>query len=146
MGQTKMQDNVERWLVHEGLSFKYFAKPENLFYVRAEIYGISVEIFEPKAQPGILVVGSMVTMKNKQMARYSAFNDNEKREFERRVGDFCRSISAVNKNVTEDGKYKIGVYVVMDDKSNINQQAVFDAIDRVAQMHEKVTMFLLKTF
>ncbi len=48
--------------------------------------------------------------------------------------------------ITEDGKQKIGVYFVLDDKENINQQSVFDAIDRVSEMHEKTARFLMKTF
>jgi hypothetical protein len=48
--------------------------------------------------------------------------------------------------ITEDGKQKIGVYVVLDDKENINQQTMFDAIDRVSEMHEKAARFLMKTF
>jgi hypothetical protein len=35
---------------------------------------------------------------------------------------------------------------VLDDKENINQQTVFDAIDKVGEMYEKTSRFLLKTF
>ena len=52
----------------------------------------------------------------------------------------------INKNITEDGKRKIGVYVVLDKPDEINQQAVFDAMDRVSEMYEKTSRFLLKTF
>jgi len=144
-----MRDNVERWVIHEGLSFEEVKNPENSFQVlvkHAGQYGIPVDVFEPKEQPGILVIGAKVIMKNSQIARYLGFNAEEKEKFEKKVSDFCYSIQAINKIITEDGKQKIGVYVVLDDKRNINQQTVFDALDKVSEMHEKVSRFLLKTF
>jgi hypothetical protein len=74
------------------------------------------------------------------------FTEAEKKRFETRVLDFCNSIEAISKVITEDGKQKIGVYVVLDDKENINQQSVFNAIDSVSEMHEKTSRFLMKTF
>ena len=149
MSASRMRDNVERWLIHEGLSFEDIKNPENTFQIlvkHAGTAGVPVEIFEPKAQQGILVVGSKVIMKNNQIARYLGFSDEEKQRFEKKVADYCYSIQAINKNTTEDGKRKIGVYVVLDKEENINQQGVFDAMDRVSEMHEKTTRFLMKTF
>ena len=149
MSISKMRDNVERWLTHEGHSFEEVKNTENSFQIllkHAGQYGIPAEIFEPKAQLGILVIGSKVIMKNKQIARYLGFNEEEKGIFKKKVSDFCNSIHAINKIITEDGKQKIGLYVVLDDKENINQQTVFDAIDRVSEMHEKAARFLMKTF
>ena len=149
MSTSRMRDNVERWLIHESLSFEDVKNTENIFQIRvkhAGQYGIPIEIFEPKAQIGILVIGAKVTMKNNQISRYLGFNDDEKKKFEKKVSDFCYSIKAINKMINEDGKQKIGVYVVLDDKENINQQTVFDAMDRVSEMHEKTSRFLMKTF
>lgn len=149
MSTTRMRDNIERWLIHDGLSFEEVKNSENSFQIlvkHAGQYGIPAEIFEPKAQPGILVIGAKVVMKNNQIARYLGFNDDEKERFANKVSDFCNSIYAINKIITEDGKQKIGVYVVLDDKENINQQTVFDALDRVSEMHEKTARFLMKTF
>ncbi|MDH3657680.1 MAG: DUF2299 domain-containing protein [Nitrosopumilus sp.] len=149
MSASKMRDNVERWLTHEGLSFEETKNPENIFQIQvkhAGQYGIPAEIFEPKAQPGIIVIGAKVIMKNNQIARYLGFNEEEKGKFEKKVSDFCYSIQAINKIITEDGKQKIGIYVVLDDKENINQQTVFDAMDKVSEMHEKTSRFLMKTF
>ena len=146
---SKMRDSVERWVIHEGLSFEEVKNPENIFQVlvkHAGQYGIPVDVFEPKGQPGILVIGAKVIMKNSQIARYLGFNIEEKEKFEKKVTDFCYSIQAINKVITEDGKQKIGVYVVLDDKENINQQTMLDAIDRVSEIHEKTSRFLLKTF
>ena len=149
MSVSRMRDNVERWVVHEGLSFEDVKNPENSFQIlvkHAGQYGIPVDVFEPKGQPGILVIGAKVIMKNSQISRYLGFNPEEKEKFEKKVADFCYSIQAINKIITEDGKQKVGVYVVMDDKENINQQTMLDAIDRVSDIHEKASRFLLKTF
>ena len=144
-----MRDNMERWLIHEGHSFDEIKNPENSFQIlvkHAGQYDIPIEIFEPKSQPGIIVIGAKVVMKTKQISRYLGFTEAEKKRFETRVLDFCNSIEAISKVITEDGKQKIGVYVVLDDKENINQQSVFNAIDSVSEMHEKTSRFLMKTF
>ena len=149
MCASRMRDNVERWVIHEGLSFDEVKNPENTFQVlvkHAGQSGISVDVFEPKGQPGILVVGAKVIMKNSQIGRYLGFNKEEKEKFEKKVADFCYSIQAINKVITEDGKQKIGVYVVLDDKENINQQTMLDAVDKVSEIHDKTARFLLKTF
>ncbi len=149
MSASRMRDNVERWLIHEGMSFEGVKTTENSFQVlvkHAGQYGIPVEIFEPKSQPGILVTGAKVVMKNSQISRYLGFNEEEKKKFEQKVTDFCNAIQVISKIITEDGKQKVGVYVVLDDKENINQQTLFDALDRVSEMHEKTARFLLKTF
>jgi len=149
MSASRMRDNVERWLIHEGLSFEEVKNPENSFQIlvkHAGQYGIPVEIFEPKAQSGVIVLGAKAIMKNNQIARYLGFNEEEKERFAKKVSDFCNSIHAISKIITEDGKQKIGVFVVLDDKENINQQTIFDAMDRVSEMHEKTARFLMKTF
>ena len=149
MSSPKMRDNVERWLIHEGLSFEEVKNQDNTFQIlvkHAGQYGIPVEIFEPKAQAGIIVIGTKIIMKNSQISRYLGFSDDEKQKFEKKVSNFCYSIQAINKMITEDGKQKVGVYVVLDDKENINQQTVFDAMDKISEMHEKTSRFLLKTF
>ena len=149
MSMSRMRDNVERWLIHESLSFNSVKSEENSFQIlvkHAGRYGIPVDIFEPKAQSGILVVGAKVEMKNNQIIRYRGFTDEEKSKFSEKLSDFCNSIEVISKIITEDGKQKVAVYVVLDDKENINQQTMFDAIDRISEKHEKTSRFLLKTF
>ena len=149
MSMSRMRDNVERWLIHESLSFNSVKSEENSFQIlvkHAGQYGIPVDIFEPKAQLGILVVGAKVEMKNNQIIRYRGFTDEEKSKFSDKLSDFCNSIEAISKIITEDGKQKIAVYVVLDDKENINQQTMLDAIDSLSEKHERTSRFLLKTF
>src|SRR3989304_5963723 len=145
MTNPKMRENIERWLIHESHSFELIKNPETTYQIlvkHAGPYGIPVEIFEPKSQPGIIVIGAKVIMKDNQIARYLGFSDEEKAKFEKKVADFCNSIQAINRVITEDGKQKVGVFVVLDDKEPINQQMVFDAINRVSEMHEKTARFL----
>ena len=149
MSASRMRDNVERWLIHESLPFDYIKSEENSFQIlvkHAGPYGIPIDIFEPKKQQGILVIGAKITMKNNKIIRYRGFNDEEKSKFASKVLDFCNSIEAISKIINEDGKQKVAVYVVLDDKENINQQTMFDAIDSVSEKHEKTARFLQKTF
>ena len=149
MSMSRMRDSVERWLIHESLLFNSVKSEENSFQIlvkHAGQYGIPVDIFEPKAQLGILVVGAKVEMKNNQIIRYRGFTDEEKSKFSDKLSDFCNSIEAISKIITEDGKQKIAVYVVLDDKENINQQTMLDAIDSLSEKHERTSRFLLKTF
>ncbi|MEZ8031143.1 MAG: DUF2299 family protein [Nitrosopumilus sp.] len=149
MSLSRMRDNVERWLIHEGLSFNPVKSEENSFQIlvkHAGQYGISVDIFEPKSQLGILVVGAKVEMKNNQIIRYRGFTDEEKTKFSDKLSDFCNSIQAISKIISEDGKQKVAVYVVLDDKENINQQTMLDAIESLSEKHERTSRFLLKTF
>jgi hypothetical protein len=149
MISIKMRDSIERWLIHESHSFEFVKNPENTFHIlvkHAGEAGVPVEIFEPKKQPGIVVVGSKVIMKNNQISRFLGFSIEEKERFEKKVGDYCYSIQAVHKIIEEDGKQKIGVYVILDNKVEINQQTFLDAVNRVSGMHERLDRFLLKTF
>jgi len=149
MSNSRLRDSVERWLIHESHSFEFLKNPENTFHIlvkHAGESGVSIEIFEPKKQPGVIVVGSKVVMKNNQISRYLGFTPEEKERFEKKVGDYCYSIQAIHKMIEEDGKQKIGVYAVLDNKSEINQQTLFDAVNRVSEMHDKTARFLLKTF
>ena len=144
-----MRDRVERWLIHESHSFEFVKNSENSFHIKVKHAGKAgspVEIFEPKNQLGVIVVGSKIIMKNNQIVRYLGFNSEEKERFEKKVEEYCHSIQAIHKMIEEDGKQKIGVYVILDDKVDINQQILFDAVNRVSVMYEKTERFLLKTF
>lgn len=144
-----MHDKIERWLIHQNYSFKELDNDENAFHFlikHAGETGAPVEIFEPKSQPNVLVVGAKANLKNNQIARYLRFSEDEKQKFEKKIGDFCYSIKAVHRFLEEDGKRKVGVYIVIENKDETNQEILFETIDRVAEMHEKTSKFLLKAF
>ncbi len=145
----KLRDDIERWLTHKSLTFTENKNDTNSFHFKikyADEFGMQFEIFEPKRQPGVLVIGAKVTMNNNQNARYLAFSKEEKELFETKITEYCKTIRAINRNTMENGRYRIGIYVVLDKPDDINQQSVFDAMDDASKMHEKVTRFMLKTF
>ncbi|NIP62457.1 MAG: DUF2299 domain-containing protein [Nitrosopumilaceae archaeon] len=146
---SELFEKVERWLIHHDMEFKQTNNSENIFHTlikHAGPFGTPIEIFEPKKQPGILVVGAKVPMKNNQIARYLQMNDSERKQYEEKIARFCQMIKAVHKFHEEDGKRMVGIYVVMDQKDDINQQTLLEAIDRASEMYEKTSKFLLKTF
>lgn len=144
-----MYNKIERWLIHENYSFKELKNEENTFHFlikHAGESGAPVEIFEPKAQPNVLVLGAKANLKNNQIARYLQLSQKEKEKFEKKIADFCYSIQAVHRFLEEDGKRKIGVYIVLENQEKIDQQTIFDTINKVAEMHEKTSKFILKAF
>ncbi len=144
-----LRGDVERWLTHADLPFGEEIEQDYMFKFAIKHTGqteIPIEIFEPKAQQGVLVIGAKVNMKDGQTARYLNFSNDEKESFDRKVADYCSSIRAVNRNTTENGKRKIGVYVVLDREENLSQQGLYDAIDKVSDMYQKMARFLMKTF
>lgn len=146
---ASLRDKIERWLVHEALSFRQTTDSESIFHFtikHAGESGVPVEIFEPSSQPGILVIGCKAIMKNNQIARYLNFSDTEKKNFETKVAEFCKDIGAVHRMHNEDGKRKVGVYVVLDKEENIDSTNVVAAIGKAAEMHDKVAKYLIKTF
>ncbi|KAF6241982.1 hypothetical protein C6988_10655, partial [Nitrosopumilus sp. b1] len=58
---TRLRDNVERWLTHENYKFKNATTDEDSFRVSVKhigSFGNTLEIFEPKNQPNVLVIGA----------------------------------------------------------------------------------------
>lgn len=146
---NQLRNNVERWLVHENYKFSNKKTDDNTFcnvIKNVGSYGIPIEIFEPKNQPGVLVVGGKIFFKNNQTLRYNKLTDVEREKFHGSVKDFCDSIYAIHKIFKEDGKVVIGVYVVLDKVERFTQQLVMDTISQVNEMSDKVTRFVLKTF
>lgn len=144
-----LRNKIERWLTHETFAFREISDKENVFHFlikHAGESGVPVDVFEPNSQPGIIVVGCKATMKNSQIVRYLNLSDSEKKNFENKVGDFCKSIGAIHRFHEEDGKRKVGVYVVLDDKDSIDSASVISAINRATEMHDKTAKYLLKTF
>lgn len=146
---NQLRNNVERWLVHENYKFSYKKTNDATFcnvIKNVGTFGTPIEIFEPKNQPGVLVVGGKVFFKNNQTLRYNKLTDAERENFHDSVKDYCNSIFAINKIFKEDGKVVIGVYIVLDKVEQFTQQLVIDTISQINEMSEKVNRFILKTF
>ena len=109
-------------------------------------FGNTVEIFQPKNQTNVMVVGSRIPLKNNQNARYLRLNEAERTKFEQKVADFCYSIKAVHRMSEENGKKVVGVFVVLDKEEQFNQQTFHEAIQNVTEMSDKTTQFLIKAF
>ena len=102
---NNLHDSVERWLVQDGHSV-IETKTEDNFKItikNIDAFSNNLEIFEPKQQSGVLVIGVKIPLKGKQMMRYNQFNQKEKESFEKKMTDFCYSIQVVNKFFDEDG-------------------------------------------
>ena len=146
---NKLRDNVERWLIHENYRFKDIKNDENTFCLRVKdvgSFGIPIEIFEPKKQLGVLVLGAKVFFKNRQTARYNNLSDSEREKFHNSVKDYCDSIQTIHKIFKEDGKVVIAVYLVLDKVDRFTQEMVLNSIGNVIEMGEKTSRFVFKTF
>ena len=144
-----LRDNIERWLVHENYSFNEVKSADNSFNVAIKhvgSFGNTVEIFQPKNQPNVIIVGSKIPLKNNQNAKYLKLNESERTKFEKKVADFCYSIKAVHRMSEEYGKKIVGVFVVLDKEEQFNQQAFHKGIQDVIEMSDKTAQFLIKAF
>ncbi len=146
---NQLRNNVERWLIHENYKFSNKKNDDTTFCTvikHVGSFGTPIEIFEPKNQLGVLVLGGKIFLKNNQTLRYNKLTNAEREEFHRSVKEYCNSIYAINKIFKEDGKVVIGVYVVLDKVERFTQQLVVDTMAKIIEMSEKVTRFVLKTF
>ena len=146
---TNLRDNVERWLVQENYSFNEAKTEEDNFKIiikNVDTFGINLEIFEPKQQANILVIGIKVPLKNNQMMRFLKLGEKEKENFEKKITDFCYSIKAINRFFDEDGKKKVGVYIVLDKKEQLNQPSFTKTLVQIMEISDKTSQFLYKAF
>ena len=145
---NNLHESVERWLVQENYSFNE-TKTEDDFKIiikNADAFSNNLEIFEPKQQANVLVIGVKIPLKSKQMIRYLKLNQKEKENFEKKIADFCYSIKAINKFFDEDGMKKVGVYVVLDKKEQLNQPNFMITLTKIIEVSEKTAQFLYKSF
>ena len=144
-----LRDSVERWLIHENYSFKKTESNDSSFKFlinNGDGLGNNIEIFEPEQQESILVVGIKVEFKTKLIRRFLELNENEQEKIKSKIADFCYSIKAVHKFLDEDGKKKVGVYIVLDKQEHLNQSFFMETLQNVIEMSEKTNRFLMKTF
>ena len=146
---SRLRDNVERWLIHENYDFKQLKSEDATFKIvinNSDGLGNDTEVFEPKNQENVLVIGIKIEMKTKQLIRFRELNEEEQGTFKKKADDFCYSIKAVSKFLDEDGKKKIGVYIILDKQEQLNQPSFFKALEEIIEMSEKTNRFLIKTF
>ena len=92
-----LHQSVERWLIQENYNFEELRSNEDKFKFiikNGDAFGNNLEIFEPKQQLNILVIGIKISLKNNQMMRFLKLNKVEKENFEQKIADFCYSIKA----------------------------------------------------
>lgn len=146
---VNLRDNVERWLIHENYKFNEEKSDENSFQMSIKhvgSFGNIVEIFQPKTQPNVLVLGSKIPLKNNQNARYLKLSDVEREKFEKKVADFCYNIKAIHRMSEENGKKVVGVFVVLDKEEQFNQHNFLEGLQNVIEMSDKTAQFLIKAF
>ena len=146
---NNLHESVQRWLMHENYSFNEVKTEEDNFKITITDIGRdsgNLEIFEPKQQANVLVIGVKIPLKGKQMIRYRQLNEKEKENFEKKMTDFCSSIQAINKFFDEDGMKKVGVYIVLDKKEQLNQPTFIATLPKIIEVSEKTTQFLYKSF
>ena len=144
-----LKDNVERWLIHENYSFKKTESNDSSFKFlinNGDGLGNNIEIFEPSQQENVLVVGVKVEFKTKLIRRFLELNENEQEKIKSKIADFCYSIKAVNKFLDEDGKKKVGVYIILDKQEQLNQPFFMETLQNLTEMSEKTNRFLIKAF
>ena len=146
---TRLHDSVERWLIHENYpmnktqsdvdTFKFIIK-------NGDGLGNNIEIFEPKQQEGILIVGVKVELKTKLITRFLELNETEQEKLKTKIADFCYSIKAVHKFLDENGKKMVGIYIVLDKPEQLNQPFFIKTLEEIIEMSEKTNRFLIKAF
>ena len=143
-----LHENVERWLIQENYSFNEIKTEDNFKIIIKNIGQDSnnLEIFEPKQQVNTLVIGVKIPLKTNQMVRFLKLNEKEKMNLEKKITDFCYSIKAINKFFDEDGVKKVGVYIVLDKKEQLNQPSFMTTLTKIIEVSEKTTQFLYKSF
>jgi len=144
---SQLRDNVERWLVHENYEFKQVKSDDVSFKILIENsdgLGNDTEVFEPQDQENILVIGIKISLKTKQQIRFRELNEKEQVNFKQKIDDFCYSIKAVHKFLDEDGKKRVGVYIVLDKQEKLNQPSFIKALQEITEMSEKTNRFLIK--
>ena len=148
MGST--QDNVERWLVHEGLRFKHHKKTDADTF-RIVISGppdardVDTEIFEPARQRGVIVIGRRCPFGISQNVRFLDMTASEQDVIRERITSYCNSIGAVHRFLVENGLNMVGIYIVIDKEERQNQEDFSEALRDVMRMADQIKVHLRRT-
>ena len=146
---VNLRDSVERWLIHENYPFKETKSKDSTFKIlikNGDGLGNDIEVFEPKQQQNILVIGVKVSFHHKLIRRFLELNESEQEKIKSKIADFCYSIKAVYKFLDEDGKKKAGVYIVLDKPEQLNQPFFLKTLQEITEISEKTNRFLIKAF
>ena len=144
---SRLRDNVERWLVHENYEFQQVKSEESSFKIiikNSDGLGNDTEVFEPKDQENVLVIGIKIALKTKQQVRFRELTETEQENYKKKIDDFCYSIKAIHKFLDEDGKKMVGIYIVLDKQEQLNQPSFFKTLQEITEMSEKTNRFLIK--
>ena len=144
-----LRDSVERWLTHENYSFNLSNSDDASFKIlikNGDGLGNNIEVFEPKGQESILVIGVKVSFHHKLIRRFLELNETEQETIKTKIADFCYSIKAVHKFLDESGKKMVGVYIVLDKPEQLNQPFFTKTLQEIIEMSEKTNRFLIKAF
>ena len=146
---SRLRDNVERWLIHENYQFSNIKSEDSNFRIlikNTDGLGNDTEVFEPKNQENILVIGIKIALKTKQLIRFRELNETEQEQFKQKIDDFCYSIKAIHKFLDENGKKMVGIYIVLYKQEQLNQQFFTKTLQEITEMSEKTNRFLIKGF
>ena len=144
-----LRDNVEIWLIHENYPFKSSTSDDTSFKIlikNGDGLGNNIEMFEPKEQKNILVIGVKVSFHHKLIRRFLELNQAEQEKIKTKIAKFCYSINAVHKYLDENGKKMVGVYIVLDKPEQLNQPFFTKTLQEIIEMSEKTNRFLIKAF
>ena len=144
-----LRDSVERWLTHENYSFNLSNSDDTSFKIfikNGDWLGNNIEVFEPKGQESILVIGVKVSFHHKWIRRFLELNEPEQETIKTKIADFCYSIKAVHKFLDENGKKMVGIYIVLDKPEQLNQPFFTKTLQEIIEMSEKTNRFLIKAF
>ena len=144
-----LKDSVERWLIHENYPFKLSDTDDASFKMlikNGDGLGNNIEVFEPKDQENILVIGVKVSFHHKLIRRFLELNEDEQEKIKTKIADFCYSIKAVHKFLDENGKKMVGIYIVLDKSEQLNQPFFNKTLEEITEMSEKTNRFLIKAF
>ena len=144
-----LKDSVERWLIHENYPFKLSDTDDASFKMlikNGDGLGNNIEVFEPKDQENILVIGVKVSFHHKLIRRFLELNETEQEKIKTKIADLCYSIKAVHKFLDENGKKMVGIYIVLDKSEQLNQPFFNKTLEEITEMSEKTNRFLIKAF
>ena len=144
-----LRDSVERWLIHENYSFKSYNSDDTSFKIlikNGDGLGNNIEVFEPKDQENILVIGIKLSFHHKLIRRFLELNETEQETIKTKIADFCYSIKAVHKFLDENGKKMVGIYIILDKPEHLNQPFFIKTLQEIVEMSEKTNRFLIKAF